>query len=148
MRASKLLHRILKFINYCIRHIFRGVFIFANFASRVLVANLTTRKNIYLRSGRMNATQYFRHVLYYRTRTLRAGQRAQIMENEWKSTKSQQNNKTMQILIILLKNTTTFPSNSKNVIAHRKSMQFNLLFICMYSAAWLLPRLALKTHVQ
>ena len=41
---------------YCIRHIFRGVFIFANFASRVLVANLTTRENIYLRSGRMNAT--------------------------------------------------------------------------------------------
>ena len=38
---------------YCIRHIFRGVFIFA---SRVLVANLTTRENIYLRSGRMNAT--------------------------------------------------------------------------------------------
>ena len=41
---------------YCIRHIFRGFFIFANFASRVLVANLTTRENIYLRSGRMNAT--------------------------------------------------------------------------------------------
>ena len=34
----------------------RGVFIFANFASRVLVANLTTHKNIYLRSGHMNAT--------------------------------------------------------------------------------------------
>ena len=29
-------------VGYCIRHIFRGVFIFANFASRVLVANLTT----------------------------------------------------------------------------------------------------------
>ena len=47
---------ILILIYYCIRHIFRGVFIFANFASRVLVANLTTRENIYLRSGRMNAT--------------------------------------------------------------------------------------------
>ena len=34
---------------YCIRHIFRGGFIFANFASPVLFANLTTRKNIYLR---------------------------------------------------------------------------------------------------
>ena len=41
---------------YCIRHIFRGVFIFANFASRVLFANLSTRENIYLRSRRMNAT--------------------------------------------------------------------------------------------
>ena len=38
-------------MQYCIRHIFRGVFIFANFASRVLFANLTTRENIYLRSG-------------------------------------------------------------------------------------------------
>ena len=35
---------------------FAGVLFFANFASRVLVANLTTRENIYLRSGRMNAT--------------------------------------------------------------------------------------------
>ena len=38
---------------YCIRHIFRGVFIFANFASRVLFANLSTRENIDLR---------FRHI--------------------------------------------------------------------------------------
>ena len=38
---------------FTVRHIFRGFF---NFASRELVANLTTRKNIYLRSGRMNAT--------------------------------------------------------------------------------------------
>ena len=44
------------FSRYCIRHIFRGVFIFANFASRVLFANLSTRENIYLRSRRMNAT--------------------------------------------------------------------------------------------
>ena len=35
---------------------FAGVFNFANFASRVLFANLTTRKNINLRSRRMNAT--------------------------------------------------------------------------------------------
>ena len=44
------------FVTYCIRHIFRGVFIFVNFASRVLFANLSTRENIYLRSRRMNAT--------------------------------------------------------------------------------------------
>ena len=37
-------------IYYCICRIFRRGFIFTNFASRVLVANLTTRKNIYLRS--------------------------------------------------------------------------------------------------
>ena len=69
---------------------------------------------------------YYRTVLHYRTRTLRAGQRAQIKENEWKSTKSQQNNQKMQILLILLTSTTTFPSNSKNFVAHRirKSMQF------------------------
>ena len=36
---------------YCIRHIFCGGFILANFASRVLFANLTTRENIYLLSG-------------------------------------------------------------------------------------------------
>ena len=42
--------------DYGIRHIFRGVFIFANFASLVLFANLTTHKNIYLRSRLMNAT--------------------------------------------------------------------------------------------
>ena len=30
---------------YCIRHIFREGFIFANFASRVLLANSTTREN-------------------------------------------------------------------------------------------------------
>ena len=42
--------------NYCIRLIFRGGFIFVNFTSRVLFANLTTRENIYLRSRRMNAT--------------------------------------------------------------------------------------------
>ena len=41
----------MKDADYCIRHIFCGVFIFANFASRVLFANLTTRENIYLRSG-------------------------------------------------------------------------------------------------
>ena len=40
----------------CIHHIFRGVFIFANFASPVLFANLTIRENIYLRSRSMNAT--------------------------------------------------------------------------------------------
>ena len=42
---------------------FAGVFIFVNFASRVLVANLTTRKNIYLRSRRMNATCMFYAIL-------------------------------------------------------------------------------------
>ena len=41
---------------YCIRHIFRGGFIFVNFASLVLFANLSTRENIYLRSRRLNAT--------------------------------------------------------------------------------------------
>ena len=43
-------------VHNCIRHIFRGFFIFANFASLVLFANLSTRENIYLRSRRMNAT--------------------------------------------------------------------------------------------
>ena len=41
---------------YCICHIFRGGFIFTNFVIWVLFANLTTCKNIYLRSWRMNAT--------------------------------------------------------------------------------------------
>ena len=41
---------------YCIRHIFREGFIFANFASRVLFANLTTHKNMYLWSRRKKAT--------------------------------------------------------------------------------------------
>ena len=45
-----------RYILYTIRHIFRGRFIFANFASRVLFWNLSTHQNIYLRSRRMNAT--------------------------------------------------------------------------------------------
>ena len=50
-------HRLLSAVlEYCIRHIFRGGFIFANFASLVLFANLSTHENIYLRSRRMNAT--------------------------------------------------------------------------------------------
>ena len=56
MKARQLSKEMQKEKKYCIRRIFRGVFIFANFASRVLVANLTTRENIYLRSARMNAT--------------------------------------------------------------------------------------------
>ena len=50
---------------YCIHHIFHGGFIFANFASRVLCANLTTRKKIYLWSRRMNATCVRNTVVQY-----------------------------------------------------------------------------------
>ena len=60
---------------YCIRHNISRGFIFANFVIRVLFAILTTHKNIYLQSRRMNAT-YVRNaiVVQYTVHSARARQ--------------------------------------------------------------------------
>ena len=43
------------YTDYCIRHIFRGGFIFTNFASRVLFANSTTHTKFTSEPDAMNA---------------------------------------------------------------------------------------------